>query len=38
MAQRNSAKRLAKLLVDDGEGPVDVAVVRESVASRFKPA
>lgn len=31
-------KRLAKLLTEGGEGPVDVAATRESLASRFKSA
>ena len=31
-------KRLAKLLVEASAGEVDVASVRGSVASRFKPA
>jgi hypothetical protein len=31
-------KRLVKLLTEGGEGAVDVAAVRESLASSFKPA
>jgi hypothetical protein len=31
-------KRLAKLLVEGGEGPVDVTATREALASHFKPA
>ena len=31
-------KRLAKMLAEERAGDVDVAAVRESLASRFKPA